>query len=333
VIAVTVDIATLLGWSALLCVGLVLSAYYAGMETGLYVLNKIRLDLRAERGERHGRALRGLLRDPNNFLAVLLVGNNLANYAATFAVSGIFVAVGRRHVAEVLSLALVTPTLFILGESVPKTVFRRTAEQWVYRMSWLLRASQFAFRWTGLVPLVRSFAVLLTRLTGQRRRELTPLAHGNISAVVAEGRATGTITHFQSAMADRVMRIRDVTLADVMVPMRRVVCADRDVGRQELVSRLRGHECSRLPLLDERRQVVGILNIYDALMTDDGESPADKARPPLVLPADMTVTDALYRMRRARSPMAVVRNRSGQHVGIATIKDLVEEIVGELEEW
>lgn len=330
--AMVTDITALIGWGVLLLAGLILSAYYAGMETGLYVLNKIRLDLRAESGERRGQRLRGLLRDPNNFLAVLLVGNNLANYAATFAVSGIFVAIGRRGLAEAMSLLVVTPILFILGESVPKTVFRRKAEQWVYRMAWLLRVSRFVFHWTGLVPLVRGFAVLLMRITGQRRRELTPLAHGNISAVVAEGRATGTITHFQSAMADRVVRIREVTLSDVMVPMEQVVSAEGNVTREELMQRLRGHEYSRLPLVDERERVVGVVNVYDVLMSEDC-APADKARPPLILQSDTTVTDALYRMRRARAPMAIVRERDGRHVGIATIKDLVEEIVGELEEW
>lgn len=326
-------IAAIVGWAVLLCAALVLSAYYAGMETGLYVLNKIRLDLRAESGERRGRALRSLLSDPNSFLAVLLVGNNIANYAATFAVSGLFVAVGRRELAEALSLVLVAPVLFILGESVPKTVFRRTAERWVYRMAWLLRTSGFVFRWTGLVPLVRAFAMMITRLTGSENRELAPLAHGNISAVVAEGRATGTITHFQSVMADRVMRIRDVTLADVMVPMERVVSASRNVTREELIELLKAHEYSRLPLLGDRGQAVGVLNVYDVAMSDAGEAPAEKSRPPMTLPAEMTVTDALYRMRRARAPMAVVRARDGRHVGIATIKDLVEEIVGELEEW
>ncbi len=328
-----VDIISIVGWGVLLCAGLVLSAYYAGMETGLYALNKVRLDLRAETGERRGRALRSLVSDPNRFLAVLLVGNNIANYAATFAVSGIFVALGRRELAEALSLALVAPVLFILGESVPKTVFRRAAEQWVYQMGWLLRVSGFVFRWTGLVPLVRVFAVMLTRLTGGENRELSPLAHGNISAVVAEGRATGTITHFQSVMADRVMRIREVTLGDVMVPMYRAVSANRNVTRPELIELLKAHEYSRLPLLDDRGQVIGVLNVYDVAMSEAGESPADRARPPTALPAEMTVTDALYRMRRARTPMAVVRARDGRHIGIATIKDLVEEIVGELEEW
>lgn len=331
-IAATADIASLIGWSVLLCVGLVLSAYYAGMETGLYVLNKIRLDLRAESGERRGQTLRGLLSDPNSFLAVLLVGNNLANYAATFAVSGIVVALGKRQLAEAMSLLVVTPMLFILGESVPKTIFRRKAEQWVYHMGWLLHVSRFVFQWTGLVPLVRAFAAILMRLTRQSNRELTPLAHGNISAVVAEGRATGTITHFQSAMAERVVHIREVTLSDVMVPMSRVVWAERNVSRRELIDRLRGHEHSRLPLLGEQKQVVGVVNVYDVLMSEDAE-PGQKARPPFILPEEMTVTDALYRMRRARSPMAIVRAADGRHLGIATIKDLVEEIVGDLAEW
>ena len=76
-----------------------------------------------------------------------------------------------------------------------------------------------------------------------------------------------------------------------------------------------------------------MLDLYDVLGSPEEVPPADKMVGPLILPGTMAVTDALYQMQRARQTMAIIQNPAGRHIGIATIKDIVEEIVGELEVW
>ena len=134
-------------------------------------------------------------------------------------------------------------------------------------------------------------------------------------------------------MADRVMRIKGVALGDVMVPMSRVVAVTVGVTRGELVGVLERHNYSRLPVVDEAGGVVGVLNIYDVLTDESLSSPTDAAGTPLHLAAGVTVTDALYRMKQANSAMAIVVSKAGRPEGIVTIKDIVEEIVGELQAW
>jgi len=134
-------------------------------------------------------------------------------------------------------------------------------------------------------------------------------------------------------MADRVMHIARVRLGDVLVPLASAVSAPRDVGRDRLIQIIRDHNYSRLPLLEPDGQVCGILDIYEVLL-DNGDVPAgDRARPPLVLGIETGVTDALYQLQRSRTTLAVVADPAGKHVGIVTVKDLVEEIVGELAAW
>ena len=77
--------------------------------------------------------------------------------------------------------------------------------------------------------------------------------------------------------------------------------------------------------------MAGALDIYDVFNSPDNQPPDSKMTEPLVLDGRMIVTDALYRMQQARKMMAIVRDGAGKHVGVATIKDIVEEIVGELE--
>jgi CBS domain containing-hemolysin-like protein len=124
-----------------------------------------------------------------------------------------------------------------------------------------------------------------------------------------------------------------------MIPMKRVVSARRDVTRAELVELLRGSNFSHVPLT-EGGKVVGVLDIYEFLI-EPGSSdpaatpaaPAEKMRLPFFLSYAMTVTDTLYHMQREKQTMAIIKDDPGNHVGIVTIKDLVEEIVGELAEY
>jgi len=315
-------------WTAVLVAATGSSALYSGLETGLYVLNKIRLDLRAEAGDRRARFLRRMLAVPNRLLAVLLIGTNLSSYAVTFAVTAMFVLGGHGQAAEWYALAVATPLLFVFGDTVPKNVFRRLAESLVYRLSWLLAASDVLFNVTGLSPLVRGVSRLL--MLPLRRRQRT--SDERLSAIFAEGRASGVLTHMQAVMVDRVMHIADITLADVMVPMDKVVSIRGDTARSELIPLVRQSSYSRLPVRDEAGRVVGVLDIYDVLTDEQVARPAERMTEPLTLPETTTVTEALYRMQRGHKMMAVVQSAE-RPVGIVTVKDLVEEIVGELEEW
>jgi CBS domain containing-hemolysin-like protein len=323
-----------LAWAALwlvLILAVAMSALFAAMETGIYVANKIRLELQAEGGVAGAKQLRNLLRHPNNLLVVLLVGVNLADYAAAFAVTTMFVLSGSDQ-AEWYALAVVTPLMFILGESLPKNISQRLGERMMYPLAGVLRGAVLALNAVGLALVTRGFAYLTLRLAGAKPKH-SPLGYEGFAAIVAEGQASGALTHFQSIMADRVMHIQDVRLQSVMIPLARVVTAPRNITRQELLELLRHHEFSRLPVVDESGQVVGVLDIRDVFETQDDQPPAAKMTEPLVLDGQLIVTDALYQMQQSRKMMAIVRDASGKHVGIATIKDIVEEIVGELEAW
>jgi len=320
-------------WPVVMILSTSLDALFCGMEIGLYSLNKIRLELRAEGGSRSARLLARMLRNPNNLLAILLVGTNLARYVTTFSLTSMFVLAGLADRAEWYTLAVATPLLFVLSDAGPKSIFRRRAEALVYRLAWLLRISHWVFNCTGIAPLVRAVGALPVRLARRGKGASGMLAHEALAAVVAEGRASGVITPFQSSMANRVMHLSEVTLRNAMIPMRSVVSVPTDVTREQLLQRIRQQDYSRLPMLDASGQVAGVLDILDVLTQVNGAPPAEKMAPPFVLSADASVSDALYRMRRARIAMAGVADEAGGHVGIVTMKDLVEEIVGELKAW
>ncbi|NLW87057.1 MAG: DUF21 domain-containing protein [Planctomycetes bacterium] len=324
-------ICTLASWIGLILLGLVslaMSGMYSGFETGLYVLNKIRLELSAESGVKSAKRLKAMVANYNKTLAVILTGNNVANYLLTFSISTLFVISGVNENVEWLAMAVATPLLFIFGESLPKMICQRSAEATTYRMVWFLRASSIFYHAIGLAGLVRGFAALFTRLVGGS----APLGHAEIAALVAEGQASGALTHSQSVMADRIMHLPGRLVLHAMRPMKAVISASATAGNEELLELVRRHNYSRIPLLEGER-VVGILDVHD-ILTDSGQSRASRRlAPPLVVQARLTITEALYLMQRRHAAMAVVADEKGRHMGIITIKDLVEEIVGELEAW
>lgn len=321
---------TYVAWSAVIPVCAALDAVYCGLESGIYRLNKIRLDLQADRGRPAAVALQKLMGDFNHLLAVLLIGTNLARFTITFAVSALFVTAGLADKAEWLTLAIVTPALFVVNDSVPKSVFQRLAETLVYRLVWMLRVSSAIFSLCGLAPLVKGFSLGLLRLLGADTRGGIALGHRGIESIVAEGRASGLLTDYQSAMADRAVHLADVRLRDVMVPLAQAVAAQRNVSRDGLMSLIQRHPHSRLPLLGADGQVAGVLDVFDLLTADDNARPADLMTPPLVLSQHHSLPQALLAIQRARAVLAVVASETGQHVGIVTVKDIAEQIVGDL---
>jgi len=319
----------------LLCIANVgMVGFFTGLEIGVYRLNTVRMELLAETGDAAAVTMRTLSRSPNRLLAVLLIGTNIHHYVATFAVSTMFVMAGCLDHVEWYTLAATTPLLFVLGDSVPKNVQQRLGDARVYRRAWVLRWADRIFLLTGLTLLVRFFSEGLLWLLHRGREDASPhLGHEGLKAIVAEGQAVGALSSDQADMAGRVMMLSDVHLREAMQPLASAETIQPGMSRTELLEFIREKGHTRLPICDPAGQVLHILNVYDVLADESGQSPDSLALPPVVLQADLQVSDALLAMQRVRRSLAVVANPAGRHVGIVTIKDLVEEIVGELEEW
>jgi putative hemolysin len=119
-----------------------------------------------------------------------------------------------------------------------------------------------------------------------------------------------------------------------MIPRQRIAAAPLHLPRDEFLRIARMAHFSRLPVYrDDARRIVGIVNVYDVLTDRDRQPVAAHVRPPLVFSPQVSVAAALPRMQRARQAMAIVEDGAGHCLGILTVKDLVEEIVGELEAW
>ncbi len=323
----------------LLLLGVLGSVFYSGSETGAYRLNRVRLRLAASAGNRRARLLNRMLGDMSGLIVVVLIGNNIANYLATaFATWLLHQQDPSRPAiyAELLATLIMAPMLFVFAEVLPKNILNTEADRMMLRMARPLWFSNRVFRILGLVALLKGISHMWSRLL-HRSQPADPFpARARLRGILRESAAEGVVSAYQNELVDKILNLHQVTVSQAMVPMRQVATVPPEMSGATFRNRIENQPFSRYPVVDgQTGQVLGILPVHAILR----ESPINQPRLDLrqylqpahfVLP-EMTITQALFALQRWRSPMAVVRNARGNPVGMVTAKDLVEEIVGELE--
>lgn len=314
----------------LLAMALFLSFLYSATETGFYCLNRIRLRYRNEKGWWTARRINRLLDDPQGLVCAILIGNNIANYMAT--ISFISIVQGRVPYleAELATVLILSPFILIFCEIVPKSVFQRYADSLLYKV---VPATDLSFKlFYPLVLLLKAVARLPHLLFGMEAKESPFFSPQRLGYFLEEGTEGGALSMYQNMMARNIMALGHTPVKKVMIPLAEVTMAPDTIGPETLKDLAREKKFSRIPIYDrDKSKVIGIVTLLDFLRDGKAEIKGT-TRPATYLEADMPVDDALLRLRHARQRMGIV-TEGGKAVGIVTIKDLVEEIVGELSVW
>ena len=238
--------------------------------------------------------------------------------------------------AELYTTLIVAPVIFVFGEVLPKNLYQRHANRLVRSSTWPLVGSYFLCRALGLMGLLKGISRIVVRVFSPSETDETELVHPRqeVVALLREGLGHGVLSEQQSLTVERVMRLQQVRVGHVMIPRSRTAVVRLGADREHVLESIGRHDFSRLPVCTaDPRRIVGVLNVYDVLRADAQATVEQLMRPPLRVRPEESVMGCLVRMQRARQPMAVVETGGDRAVGIVTIKDLVEEIVGELAAW
>ncbi|MFM1832927.1 MAG: hypothetical protein RLZZ461_1243 [Planctomycetota bacterium] len=311
--------------------GVVASALCSGLETGLYVVNRVRLAVRAGRGERRAARLERELERPDRLLATLLIANNAANYAGSLGVAAVIeTLVSPIWAIVVLNTLVVVPILFVLGETVPKDLFRTRADQWTPRFATGLGVARTLLTLVGLVPLFAAISNLVRWLVGERSEDAgSPRAR--VTRFIRESHASGSLSEAQLDLADRAMAMRRRTVSGEMTPWRQVATVSFEDSSLDGRSLARRTVRSRLPVVD-RGRVVGLVEVQELLLNGGDLQAATDSTVPRFDPTTPAFA-ALESLRRQRRPVGIVEDASGRPLGMVTLKDLVEPLLGDLRAW
>lgn len=315
----------------LLVVCLLGSALYSGMETGVVSINRIRLQHLVRAKRRGADIIQRFLDQPDHLLGTTLVGTNLCNVVVSVVAASIFVQLlggSGLWVASVTS----TVVLLIFGEYLPKAWFRSYPAYRVIPFARILQWSGYLFYplSMGIMWVARA---LIPGHTGDAERANPFITREELQYLAREGEKTGALSSEERRMMQGVLELTRKTCADIMIPRDRMVVIHPNTPADEVLEIARRKQISRLPIYDEQSGTfTGFVHILDVLISNHraGKAARDYARPPQYVAADSRADHVLPRMRLTRQPLALVQDEREQVIGLVSIEDVLEEIVGKM---
>lgn len=324
---------TLFAVAVLVC--LVLSAFYSGSETALVSVNKLRINQLVEAKDKKALIIHRLVEAPDRMLALTLVGTNLANILiAQYGdrlTEQVLPNLSGRKIQGVISILYVTILLLIFGEILPKTVFRVKADILALRYAFLLRISEYIL--APLIYFVQIVTKFLVRIVDRGTSEPNVDAQREELRLLATmGEQSGNLHTEQRRMIHRLLNIQDRTVRQVMVPLVDIVAIEKTTTCEDFLQIAADSGYSRLPVYNERiYDIIGIVNLLDVIYAENLPDTIEKfIRTDLhVVPESKNINALLREIQQTQHTMVFAVDEYSGIVGLVTVEDLVEEIVGE----
>ncbi len=321
----------------LMVVLLLLKGFFSGSEIALVNVDKIKLRHAAKQGSRGAELAMKLLQKPEVLLSTTLVGTNLSTIALTTIGTLLMLNWFGSH-GDLYAFLVFTPLFLILGEIVPKSVYQQ-------KTSVLTPIIIFPLSWTARLfyPVVFVFsriARFFARLAGAGKAEQTLfITREQFRTLVDMAEQSAALSESNRGRIRRVIRFADTTVAEAMVPIAQVVSLDRNkIGRKGTpvaIDLVRKHGFNRLPVFENNTSnITGIITLttWDMLAVHAKQAPInDMIKPALYVAPNQTIDTLLPELRQREDHMAIVVNEFGSAIGMITMEDIVEEVLGEID--
>ena len=316
---------------------LAVSAFFAASETALIGASRGSMLRLAKQGNRDAAIVSGLVRNRDRLIGALLLGNNLANIAASALATGILTS-WFGDVGVLYATAVMTAVVVIFAEVLPKTIAINAPDRSALRVA---RPMRLAVRVLGpLLALVEAVVRVLMRVVGVKIGANQPLLspterlRGAVDLLHSEGKVEKTDRDMFGGLLD----LRELQVSDVMVHRTEMVTINADLPPEELVREVLASEYTRIPLWrDKPENIIGVLHAKDllrAIRASEGDTSridvSTIALPPWFVPEMRSVSEQLKAFRRRKTHFALVVDEYGEVEGIVTLEDILEEIVGDI---
>ncbi len=322
----------------LIALGFLMAAFFSGSETALVSINWIRLDHWLERGRGSAKQLERFVTDPHRMLGTTLVGTNIAvvmtSSIVSWKLSEMLVPLGWSPAVVGLAATLaVTPAWLILSEIIPKVIGRRHSDVITLKVIHPLRF--FYYVLSPVILLTTGIAgALLTPLGVRSQKWRNRLTKDQLRLLLtSEGERAGAVDEAETRLISGIFEFGLTTVGEVMVPRTDIVGVSQDATVGEAVDVVRAQGFSRLPVLSEDRDhIEGMVHSRDLLGLPKQDPVAGLIRPLSYMPETKTCDDLFRELQARRQHMAVIVDEHGSLAGIVTLEDLLEELVGEIED-
>ena len=310
---------------------LILSAFFSSAETALTMINKIRIKTLADEGNKKAAVVLKIEDNPDKMLRAILIGNNIVNISASSLVT-IFVQNLFGNWAVSIGTGVLTVLVLIFGEIAPKTAattYADTLAMFYAKPIWLLMVVL-----TPVIFIINKLASGVMRIFGLKGdvRENT-FTEDELRTIMTVSHEEGVIEKEEREMINNVFDFGDAEAKDVMIPRIDMCMVDVESTFDELIEIFRENKYTRLPVYqDSIDNVIGIINIKDLILYRSGENfnIRDYLRDAYYTYEYKKLSELMAEMRKDSVNITIVLDEYGAAVGLITIEDLLEEIVGEI---
>lgn len=303
----------------LFVVGIFLSAFFSGSETGLYRASRVRLVLDALGGDKISRGILWLINNPSLFVATTLIGNNLANYLCSLA---IVLGIGSvfqgemASIAELVAPVALSPIIFVYGELLPKNLF-------FYAPNRLLRLGgpMFLFFFVIFMPgaiLLWLLGRVLEWLVGESPDQVRLLlAREELRDVLEEGHEAGILLPAQRMLAHNLFTYAGKRVTNIATPIARVGAVREGMQRSDILRLAKRHKVSVVPVQKKTgRDLIGYVRVVDVYLDDSPTLSLSLVRPLMRIGDQEVLAAAMIKLQSAKENVAQVVDSEGLPVGL-----------------
>lgn len=314
---------------------LVLSALFSMTEAAYLAVNKVRLRHLMQRGAPAAKIVYHLLTKLDQLIATILVSNNVVNVALSVLATMVFVALLGSPRGPVAATVALTLALLLVGEITPKLFAAAHADRVALIMARPLQAFMGVMR--PLVWLFTTSSHLMMRALGERRLARSPLmTEEELKVMIEMGREAGVVAEDELRMLHRIFEFDDTLVRDVMIPREHITGLEISQPAEAALDLLVEEGHSRIPVYRETLdRIEGVIYARDllAVVRHGGLFVLpDLMRPAYFVPETKRVAELLADFQRLKVQIAIVRGAQERTIGLVTLEDLLEEIVGEITE-
>lgn len=313
----------------ILIVLVLLSAFFSSAETALSTVNRVRMRTLEEEGHKRAARVNKILENYSKMLSTILIGNNIVNISASALATTLAM---RIHLAVGIATGVLTIVILLFGEITPKTWAMANSEKISLAYSgviyWLM---QFLTPAIFVVDKLSGGVLRLLHIDPNRRN--SAMTESELRTYVEVGHEDGVIESEEREMIYNVFDFSDALAKDIMIPRINMVTVSFDASYDEVMGVFRESMYTRLPVYQEEKDnIIGLVNIKDFILTEDRGSfhVGNILRDAHYTYEFKKVADLLYEMRESSMTISFVLNEYGATVGMITLEDLLEEIVGEI---
>lgn len=308
---------------------LALSGFFSSAEIALMSISNLQVDRMVKQKLRNAKTLQKLKSNPHRLLETILIGNNLVNIAAAaFATS---IAMGIFESAAVgIATGVTTVLVLLFGEIIPKSI----AVNHRKRLSLSISPLLFGLQWllTPVIFVVDAVASFFTRFFGEAERER--VTEEEVRDLIVASEKDGMIKKREREMIQGVLDLDDMNIEEIMTPRLDVFCLEMHQRVDEVIDAILETGYSRVPVYDKRmdniKGVVLVRNLLRTLREGKQVTLKEVMQEALCMPSSKKLDKLLREFQKRKNPFAIVVDEHGLFIGIVTMEDVLEELVGEI---